>query len=626
MKIFLPVLIILGLSFCCTSYLYGQVTITWTGANSTTDWYDSGNWNPMAVPDSLDMVIISDTAITMPILLGDARVRSVVIQPTASLTIDTLAKLVIQNNAGSGLLPAGTLTNHGRLEISASNQGIAPTSGVGQLNNYGYLEIHSIHQEAIRYHTLFNYYNASIIVRSDSSHGIVLTSGLLNRGNILVTNAAETGLLTSGTNVVNACPGRIDISNCKLGMLCRKNFSNVAHIYIKNSKAGIVHEQIGGIGTFINQDENVIYMQGILDTALIADHFINDGYLEIQGQPQSFGIVVEEDQLFINQTSGQINLSGDLSSSLQVDSSGDFYITNFSERDYQPDELNWDYNRNEYQREIDSVVRNFLVHVPEIYDSTTAVPLLFMFHGSSGTGTKFYNISKWVEKANVENFIAVFPTGMKYYLTEDGHCSTKWSSNGVNQQVIDSTKIIDDVPFIRELIALCQNTFNIDTSRIYACGFSNGGAFVRTRLLDEMAGEWSALAASGGFGFRSVQPVPDSIYLPFYDLIGSLDDRALESNGVSPEFPYTADSLFAIPTVYEKIVNTTITLQVDTTYMEDSYLPSYNVIQFHDDLSGQGNEYNFAMVPGLGHMFANGDNHPVVYVNILWPWFMQWTR
>ena len=620
-------ILLLLISLClCIAHLSAQLTITWTGANNTTNWFEAVNWNPMVVPDSLDDVIISSVPDSMPLLTGAAQIKSLSLQPGSRLIIDTTAALVIDNNSGSGLQSGGLLINIGQLKINAINRGIAPTGGIGEIRNYGTIDIHAVHQEAIQYHDLFNYYNARIIVQSDSSHGIVLTNELTNRGDIVVKSAKETGLLISGPLLANNCPGVIDISNCKIGLYAQGYFSNKAHIYLNQVDIGIVHEQFGGLGHFQNSDDDVIFMSGIRDTALIADHFINDGYLEIQCEPQSVGIVVQEDQLFINQTGGQINVSGDPESSLIVDLAGDFYTSNFSERDYISDKLNWNYNRNEYHRMVDAVARNFLIHVPEIYDSTTAVPLLFMFHGSSGTGTKFYNISKWVEKADTSNFIVVFPTSNKYYLPEDNNCSTKWSGDGVNRQVLDSTRIIDDIPFVRELISLCRNTFNIDTTRIYACGFSNGGSFVRTRLLDEMASEFSALAGTGGFGFRYVQPVPDSIYVPFHDLVGSIDDRALESSNVFPEFPYTADSLFALPIVRQKIINATINVQVDTVYTEESFLPADNLIKFQEDLSGQGNEYRFIMVPGLGHSFANGINHPLIYVDILWPWFMQWTR
>ena len=48
--------------------------------------------------------------------------------------------------------------------------------------------------------------------------------------------------------------------------------------------------------------------------------------------------------------------------------------------------LEWQIGHNEFNMEIDGSERNFLIHVPESYDGSEDVPLLFMLHGSTGTG------------------------------------------------------------------------------------------------------------------------------------------------------------------------------------------------------------------------------------------------
>ena len=58
--------------------------------------------------------------------------------------------------------------------------------------------------------------------------------------------------------------------------------------------------------------------------------------------------------------------------------------------------------------EIDAEVRNFIIHVPASYEGSTQVPLVLMLHGSGGNGEKFYNILRWAEKGEAENFITVF--------------------------------------------------------------------------------------------------------------------------------------------------------------------------------------------------------------------------
>ena len=59
--------------------------------------------------------------------------------------------------------------------------------------------------------------------------------------------------------------------------------------------------------------------------------------------------------------------------------------------------------------DLDGVQRRFEVYVPA--NVPADAPVVFMFHGSSGTGEQFANISGWREEADQRGLIAVFPTG-----------------------------------------------------------------------------------------------------------------------------------------------------------------------------------------------------------------------
>ena len=68
---------------------------------------------------------------------------------------------------------------------------------------------------------------------------------------------------------------------------------------------------------------------------------------------------------------------------------------------------------------VDGVVREVVLHVPDSVNGSQDVPVVFMLHGTSGDGDKFYNISGWKEKADQEGFIAVFPSALTYCFGED---------------------------------------------------------------------------------------------------------------------------------------------------------------------------------------------------------------
>ena len=50
---------------------------------------------------------------------------------------------------------------------------------------------------------------------------------------------------------------------------------------------------------------------------------------------------------------------------------------------------------------VDGVQREVVLHVPDSVDGSSDVPVVFMLHGTSGSGHKFYNISGWVEKLHI---------------------------------------------------------------------------------------------------------------------------------------------------------------------------------------------------------------------------------
>ena len=118
--------------------------------------------------------------------------------------------------------------------------------------------------------------------------------------------------------------------------------------------------------------------------------------------------------------------------------------------------LEWNVGKNEYNMVLGDTLRNFLIHVPAKYTGQEEVPLLLMLHGSSGSGEKFYNISGWVEKADEEGFIAVFPTGLAYPIEGTNRTSTKWSSGGLEDDIPSNFPIHADIPFMSELIDLCK--------------------------------------------------------------------------------------------------------------------------------------------------------------------------
>lgn len=288
--------------------------------------------------------------------------------------------------------------------------------------------------------------------------------------------------------------------------------------------------------------------------------------------------------------------------------------------------LTWEYGKNVYNLEIDGEERNFLIHVPEKYSGDIKVPLVMMLHGSTGTGTKFYNISRWVEKANSEGFIAIFPTALSYKIKDTNRNSTKWSSDGLPLQLEEGTVIKDDIPFIEGVIDLCKNTFEVDEKRLYISGFSNGGGFVKSEVITRLGHLFAAASAGGGVGHREEFEIEGARNTPYFEIVGNKDDGIIENLDPGEQVPIQGSDIRSSDFFWTQISNTLSGLQLTEQFIEEPMPPKYNKLIFSNDLSGQGNEYVLMVVNGLEHNYPNEVNNPheVVAADILWAWYMRW--
>tara|TARA_B110000438_G_C15709339_1_gene604591 strand:+ start:161 stop:1030 length:870 start_codon:yes stop_codon:yes gene_type:complete len=116
----------------------------------------------------------------------------------------------------------------------------------------------------------------------------------------------------------------------------------------------------------------------------------------------------------------------------------------------------------------DNQSREYLIHIPDSYDGSTALPMLFNFHGFGGTASGFMNETNMRSLANSENFILVYPQGTR--LNGFSH----WNA-GLDTP--DNKSNADDLGFIEALIIELSTQYNVDLERVYACGYSNGSMF-----------------------------------------------------------------------------------------------------------------------------------------------------
>lgn len=109
-------------------------------------------------------------------------------------------------------------------------------------------------------------------------------------------------------------------------------------------------------------------------------------------------------------------------------------------------------------------VREYLLYIPESYDPDTPTPLMISMHGFIEWPAHQAQISEWNEVADEYGFIVVYPAGTGFPLRWRTY-SGPGLGDGARQ----------DVQFISDLIDKLAQDYNLDLSRVYANGLSNGG-------------------------------------------------------------------------------------------------------------------------------------------------------
>lgn len=127
--------------------------------------------------------------------------------------------------------------------------------------------------------------------------------------------------------------------------------------------------------------------------------------------------------------------------------------------------------------------RKYFVYDPSPNSDTR--PLVVGLHQGTGTAKTFIGYTGWLQKADDENFIAVFPNGtpspIPLYWNAGGWCEQK-------------TGYADDIGFISAVIDSMIKNYNVDTTRIYVTGHSNGSA-MSYRMAAQLSHKIAAIGA-----------------------------------------------------------------------------------------------------------------------------------
>lgn len=245
--------------------------------------------------------------------------------------------------------------------------------------------------------------------------------------------------------------------------------------------------------------------------------------------------------------------------------------------------------------------RSWVVYAPPNYDPTRPTPVVVLLHGRSSTGAGQALLSGMNDVADEHNFLVVYPDGLdNQWNAQFDLASRTFSLSGQS-----STLPQDDVGFLKTLMDDVSVDFNVDRSRLYLGGFSNGG-FMTHRMACSASDTFAAFAAVGAALYielqRYCQRSPPS---PILIMHGSADP-SVPIDGVEVSNPQGGEPIRITLTVQETVAgfarrNHCSMRGASTTYAESGRSPGTHVVKFVPYECDPGDDVVYYLINGGGH-------------------------
>jgi polyhydroxybutyrate depolymerase len=171
--------------------------------------------------------------------------------------------------------------------------------------------------------------------------------------------------------------------------------------------------------------------------------------------------------------------------------------------------------------------REYLLHVPSSYDRAKPTPLVISLHAAALLPAAQMKTSQWNRVADEHGFIVVYPSATPMAPLPFLPRLPVWRTDEPEPEA----GLREDVRFISELIDTLQAAYTIDPTRIYADGFSNGGA-----MASVLSCALSDRIAAVGMVAPALDPIPWSSLascrpLPMVHFHGTADRFAPYAGG-----------------------------------------------------------------------------------------------
>ncbi len=133
----------------------------------------------------------------------------------------------------------------------------------------------------------------------------------------------------------------------------------------------------------------------------------------------------------------------------------------------------------------ESVFEGFMykLYIPNVSSKDKTLPMVIMLHGCEQDSDQFAEVTRMNELAEKEQFIVLYPTMNRFFnpLFDEPHKSNlagcwNWFLDENQHRETGLPKVITDMISAVEKSSLKRHNINIDRKKIYAAGFSAGGA------------------------------------------------------------------------------------------------------------------------------------------------------
>jgi poly(hydroxyalkanoate) depolymerase family esterase len=255
---------------------------------------------------------------------------------------------------------------------------------------------------------------------------------------------------------------------------------------------------------------------------------------------------------------------------------------------------------------------HYELYVPSAYTPATPMPLVVALHGCTQTADGFRQLTRWDQQAEAKGFLVVFP--QQESSANTFKCWNFFQDASMHRGAGDPARIA-------AVTSLIENSYNVDPTRVYAAGFSAGGAMASVMAAtypDYFAAiginsgcEYAATATCAGYQSADPNLAGQQAYremgprarpMPFVAFQGDADKTVPPKNGDQ----LVQQWLLTNDLADDGAANASVSSRSAKTSM--GFTPGrdlYTVSSYNDGQSGELAQY--WLIRGMGHAWSGGD-------------------